>query len=270
MRPSLAVPLLLPLVACSAALTRGEAAEAIAELVTTARIDGVSGQVVQVSTDFTIGAAVDASAQNLRDFLASQAPCSTVSVEDDTVTLDFGTGEDPCTWNGESWSGVARMTLVAGDDGTWTVQHDWEGLAHGRQVLDGAAEVTWAPADATRTVAHDLTWTNGTDEVVSTGDRVQTVLDPSVGWEAGLRIDGTRSWSHEGRDWELRANGIEARAVDPVPQAGNWALTLPNGKTATLTFERQDDDTIRVTLEGARVPYVVDVSRLGVVTEVEG
>ena len=268
MRPALVA--LLPLVACSSALTRGEAAEAISELVTTARIDGASGQVLQVSTDFTIGAAVEASAQNLRDFLASQAPCSTVNVSGATVTVDFGDGADTCLWNGESWSGIAILELEAGADGTWTVHHAWEGLTHGREVLDGAAEVTWAPADATRTVAHDLTWTNGTDEVVSTADHVQAVLDPSEGWRAGLRIDGARTWTHDGRDWELRANGIEVRAADPVPQAGSWTLTLPNGKTATLTFVRQDAATIRVTLEGGRDPYVVDVSALGLVEEVEG
>ncbi len=261
---------LLPLVACSSALTRGEAAEAISELVTTARIDSASGQVLQVSTDFTIGAAVEASAQNLRDFLASQAPCSTVTVDGATVTLDFGDGADTCLWNGQSWSGIATMELVAGADDTWTVQHAWEGLTHGQEVLEGAAEVTWAPADATRTVAHDLTWTNGTEEVVSTGDHVQAVLDPSAGWTAGLRIDGTRTWTHEGRDWELRASAIEVRAAAPVPQAGSWALTLPNGKVATLTFERQDADTIRVTLDGGVDPYVVEVSSFGVVEEVSG
>lgn len=261
---------LLPLVACSSALTRREAAEAISELVTTARIDGASGQVLQVSTDFTLGAAVEASAQNLRDFLATQAPCSTVSVDGATVTLDFGEGTDICLWNGESWSGLATMELETGADGAWTVHHAWEGLTHGQEVLDGAAEVTWKPADATRTVAHDLTWTHGAEDVVSTGDHVQAVLDPSEGWAAGLRIDGTRTWTHDGRDWDLRADGIEVRAIDPVPQAGRWLLTLPSGKPATLTFVRQDADTIRVTLEGGIEPYVVDVSSVGVVVEVEG
>jgi hypothetical protein len=48
----------------------------------------------------------------------------------------------------------------------------------------------------------------------------------------------------------LAIDGVQMRGQDPVPQAGRYSLVAPNGKDLQLLFERQDDDTILVTLDG--------------------
>ena len=61
-------------------------------------------------------------------------------------------------------------------------------------------------------------------------------------------------------EWDLAIDGVQMRGQDPVPQAGTYTLTFPDGRELVLTFERIDEDTIRVTLTGTRVPHTIDVS----------
>lgn len=252
---------------CDRPLSLEEAGEALDAFVLAARADAMTTGVVELTTDFTIGQAVEDSARNLRDFVASQLPCSTVTVEGATVTMDFGDLEDACTWQGATYAGVARVTLDAVGDRV-QVHHAWEGLTDGTATLDGEADVTWDPAAGTREVVHTAAWTSEGRTVEGEGARVQSLVDAEEGVSAGVRIEGSRAWTVDGARWELGIDGIEARPQDPVPQAGTLTITTPADKVATLTFVRQDADTIRVTLDGARRPYVVDVTG-AVVTPVE-
>ena len=83
----------------------------------------------------------------------------------------------------------------------------------------------------------------------------------------GIQIDGERRWDNERGTWELAIADVELRWIDPVPQAGSYTLTTPKGKTAVLSFERIDDDTIAVTLSGGRKDLVFNVTRAGAVSD---
>ena len=257
---------LLLLAGCSRTLTLDEAREALAAYVANARADAMVTGVVELSTGFTIGDAVQDAAENLRGFVQSQVPCSTVTRDGATVTMDFGTLDDACTWNGATWAGVAEVTVTVGPDGSEVVlEHAWTGLTNGTETLDGEAEVTWDLSEGTRTIVHTATWTDGTATVTGEGARVQSLVDPELGLEGGILVEGSRSWTVDDALWTLDIDRIEARLQDPVPQAGALRLTTPAEKVATLLFERQDADTIRVTLEGARRPYAVDITGVSVV-----
>ncbi len=248
--------------ACGDTLTTAEAKEAVDQAVSSAKAEGLTTEIVEITTDFTLGDAVEEAAENLRGFVESQIPCSTVSRTGATVSIDFGTLEDACTWNGETYAGVASVT-VERVEGTVEVTHVWDGITNGEVTVDGDATVTWDLEGATRNVVHNLSWTEGSTTVEATGDRTQYLLDPDAGISGGIGVDGTRTWVTAGDQWELAIDGVEMRAQDPCPQAGTYTLVTPGDKTATLTFTRIDDDTIEVTLEGTRRPYTAQVTRAG-------
>lgn len=254
--------LLFLLTACGDTLTTTEAKEAVSRSVSSAKAEALTTEVVEITTEFTLGEAVEEAAENLRSFLESQIPCSTVTRDGAEVTLDFGTLDDACTWNGETYAGVVSVSVVS-VDGTLEVHHTWEGLTNGELTLDGEATVTWDPGARTRNVQHTLTWTDADGAWEASGDRTQSLLDESAGLAGGIVVDGSRSWTDGEATWDLDIAGIELRAQDPCPQAGVYTVTTPAGKTATLSFERLDEDTIQVTLEGTRRPYVVEVTSAG-------
>ena len=70
--------------------------------------------------------------------------------------------------------------------------------------------------------------------------------------------------------WDLAIDGVQMRWTDPVPQAGSYTLTTPfNGKSVSMSFDRVDDDTIQVTVEGPRRSFDFTVSKAGVIAEKE-
>lgn len=258
-----AAPLSLA-VACFSSLTWQEASDALQESAETARVDAFTGSVVEVSTDFTLGQAAEDAAEELRAFVASQIPCSTVTREGLTVTMDFGSLDDSCLWNGRTYAGVAAVTLVSAEDGRAEVRHEWLGMTDGELTMDGSATVTWDGAASSRRVVHEIAWTNGEgDERIGSGDRLQTLIDPDQGIAAGIEVNGSREWSAPSGDWLLDIASVEMRPQDPVPQAGSYTLTIPTGKQATLAFARLDDDTIEVVLSGGREDHIWHVTALG-------
>lgn len=267
-------PALLPLLpiaalgsACFDQITWGEAVEAIEEAALSAQAEAATFEVIEISTSFTLGEAVEQAAQELADWYRSQVPCSDITVEGNTVTTDFGTMLDNCSYNGHTYAGVARLTIERNDEDEVVVTHEWIGLTSGLVTLDGVAEVTWSAPGGTRQVVHDVSWTSGGRDLHATGDRTQRLLDPASGILGGIRVDGVRDWASSSGDWHLDIDAVEMRGQDPVPQAGTYALTLPSGKVATLSFERIDDDTIRVTVTGGWRDWVFDVSSDGTSVE---
>lgn len=257
--------LALPLTGCFETLTWREAADAMEEAAAFGRMETFTGGVVEITTDFTLGQAAEDAAEELRGFLQSQVPCSTVTREGATVTMDFGTLEDDGVWNGRTYAGVAAVTLASVEAGRAELVHDWTGMTDGFITMDGGATVVWDAQAGTRTVQHELTWTDEEGvERIGAGERVQRLLDESAGVQGGIRIDGERTWSGPAGDWLLDIEAVEARPQDPVPQAGAYVLTLPSGKVATLAFARVDEDTIEVVLSGSRQDHVWHVTSVGV------
>jgi hypothetical protein len=247
-------------------LSNVEMREALDEVVLEGQGQAVENEIVEITTDFTIGEGVAQAAQALRDAIASQIPCSTVTVADDTLTLDFGGLEDECVYNGHTFAGVVIVTIrhdAASD--TLTVDHTYEDLSNGVVTLNGSKVVDWS--DQTRHVVTDLEVERAGKTARTSSDRTQTLLDPDAGLAGGIEINGERRWDNDRGAWELAIDGVELRWIDPVPQAGSYTLKTPRGKTAVLGFARVDDDTIAVTLSGGRKDRIFHVTRSGVVSD---
>ncbi len=255
-------PLLLTALAALAAVTGCttsdemtglEALQALQEVGSSDRGERAVAEPIEVSTDVTIGDAIESAAQTIADFWESQADCTTVTVEGNVATIDYGGLDDPCEFNGRTYAGVNTVAVESTAAGALEVAHTWSGFTDGEVTVDGGALVTWSGEDLTRTVATDHTWT---DE--ASGEVVEV-------W--GEHVQGKLSDSGQ---WLLDMSDLELRMVDPAPQAGSLTVTNPDGKDLSVTYERYDEDTIQATLSGLRGGDVVyHISLYGQYEEVE-
>ncbi|MEZ4473833.1 MAG: hypothetical protein R3F60_24195 [bacterium] len=231
-------------------LTGEEARAAVEEAQLASEAEALTAEQVEVGTDFTLGAGARKAAENIRDFYINQAPCADVTLEDRTVTIDFGV-EEGCLWRGQTYHGQHAIEVEKAEDVGVLVHHTWTGFTNGRITVDGTASVTWSLTERSRHVEHDLTWSRDGKQAHGTGDRTQTLLDASAGLAGGILIEGERTWTGvNGKTWQLDIQAVEARPQDPIPQAGAYVLTNPAGKTLTMRFERVDAARIAVTLTG--------------------
>jgi len=249
----LAIAAPLTLSACEPPpMTASEQVEAVQLSVETARMDAATNDIIEVTTDFTLGQAAEDAAAELRAFWESQAPCATVTVEAGVLTVDFGTSEG-CTWNGKTWTGQSRIEIVSAGEGEAVVEHSWTALSNGVGVLDGGATVTWSAAEASRRVQVEATWEGPEHTLDVESDRTIARIEPGGPVGSGIVIDGWRTWTLDGTaSWEQTIDGVEMRAQDPAPQAGSYTLVNPMSRQLVLSFERVDEDTIRVTAQARR------------------
>ncbi len=264
-----AVPLLS---ACSGMpMTNLEALEALDQTLRSDSGIEVTADAVEVSTTFTLGAAVEAAAGELEAFWASQAPCTTVAVAGPTVTIDYGTLGDSCSYNGRTYAGISEITVLSAANGAVDVGHAWTGLTDGAFQVDGTADVTWDGVALTRAVDTTHTWIDlSTGETVEvTGAHVMGTLEGEGFFDGGITLDGDRQWVSDGNEWSLLFTGVEARWIDPAPQAGALTVTAPNGKTLDIVFSRVDEATIRAELTGTRQPLAFEITALGLVETVD-
>jgi hypothetical protein len=252
-------------------MTTAEALHALDQTAASARGEQATNEPIEISTDFTIGAALEAAAEQFAAFWDSQQDCTTTTIEGATVTIDFGELDDDCDFQGHHYGGVAQVTVDSTDPGELQVTHDWFELNNGDVRVDGGAVVDWSGNDQTRHVYTEHTWTDLADgtEVDVVGDHIQGWIDEDLRLWGGITMEGTRDWTSEEGDWHIDMNNLEIRLQDPVAQAGQIALTDPEGRTLTLEHERLDERTIRITLEGTRQPLVFDINQLGIPTEVD-
>lgn len=254
-------------------MTNAEVLQALEETRDSSRGEDATTEPIEISTEFTIGDAVEAAAQQIRDFWQSQQPCTDILWEGNKLTIDYGTLDDACTFQGKTYAGIAEVTVDSTELGQLQVTHDWIGINNGDVQVDGGAFVTWDGSDETRHVTTEHTWTDLDDgEMVDVvGDHVWGRIDEGVpGWIGGYTLEGTRDWTSDSGEWSIDMNDLELRLIDPVAQAGTIVLTNPDGKELTLVHERQDETTIRVTLTSGLREWVYDINALGIPTEVEG
>jgi hypothetical protein len=242
-------------------LTREEANEAVAEAQLSSEAQGLTDGMVEITTDFTIGHAVEDTAEELREFVASQIPCAEAERAGGTVTINWGVAGDGCTYNGQTYTGTTAVSIARTEAGSLEVSHVWTDLSNGKVTVNGNATITWNGMDRTRRVEHESTWTDGTRTVTGTGDRTQTFLetDADSGWK--LQVDGSRAWKNGDRAWDLDINQVTIRSVDPVPESGSYKLVNPAGKSLTLSFSRVDEITIQVTVSGPRKDFMFNVKK---------
>jgi hypothetical protein len=277
MRKSLALPAVATALALSFApgcrqenkdpLTAGEARLALEEAATSSQASSLISGSIEISTDFTIGEAVQNAAEEIRDYITSQLPCADITLEDNTLSIEYGVNPGNCTYRGHTYSGSHSITVERNDMGEVIVDHAWDALSNGDVSVTGDATVTWSFEEETRHVVHELTWTRLSDgrTGVGRGDRTQRPLPGGI--LEGFQVDGERSWEGERGEWELGIDGVQMRWRDPVPQAGSYTLITPNDKTVTLSFNRIDEDTIEVTLENGKRNFSFNVNSLGGVTD---
>ncbi|HHO53458.1 MAG TPA: hypothetical protein ENK18_21955 [Deltaproteobacteria bacterium] len=248
-----------------------EALAALDEVNQSSRGEAATSEVIEISTDFTIGGALQDAAQAVADFWESQADCAEVSVQGNVTTIDYGTLEDSCTWQGRTYAGVNTVTIQSTTPGELQLLHDWAGFTNGDVTVDGGATVTWSGNDLTRRVQTEHTWTDtGGAQVDVVGDHISGRIDEDKPvWESGFTLDGTRDWTSDSGDWTLEMTDLELRLVDPAPQAGSIDLINPANKSLTILYERVDEDTIQATLQGLRGgDRVYHIDRLGIPEEI--
>jgi len=268
LRFALALPLAFILAGCprdksdSEPLTRAEADEALQEAQASSSAESLGAANAEIFTTFTLGEGLADAAANLRDAVKSQLPCAEVSLEEATLTVDWGVNAGNCTYRGHTFTGTSAVSVEKNADNQVLVHHEWTDLSNGVVTLNGSADVTWDFAAKSRHIVHHAEWT-----VVATGrtgmgegDRRQTPL--AGGIEEGIRVEGTRSWTGKKGTWNLGIDGVEMRWQDPIPQAGTYSLATPFDKSVSLGFGRVDDDTIRVTVEGEKRSFSFDVTSL--------
>lgn len=246
-------------------LTLAEAKEAVEESTLSDQAISVVNGTVEISTNFTIGQAVEAAAEELRSFIASQLPCAEITLQNATLSVEYGANAGNCTYHGHTYSGTHTVT-VSKSEGDVVLEHAWSDLSNGVVSVSGSAEVTWSLQDKSRHVKHELTWTRLSDgrQGVGSGDRTQSAL--AGGIAEGIRVAGLRTWQGKSGRWDTAINNVEMRWVDPVPQSGSYVLATPYDKSLSMAFERVDEDTIRVTLASGDKSFSFNVNKLGVAT----
>ncbi len=240
-------------------LTREEAKLALDEAQLSTQSQSMTYDVLEISTHFTIGAAVEDAVDELKAFVESQIPCSTVTRQDRTLTVDFGELGDQCVYKGRTYAGQSQITLERTEAGQLEVTHVWTDLTNGNVTINGGATVTWDRSEGTRRVEHQIKWSNGDKSATGEGDRTQQLIDRDLGLQGGIEINGSRGWSSDRGQWNLAIKGVQVRGADPVPQAGTYTLTNPDNKELTMSFKRLDDTTIEVQVSGTRRDFTFNV-----------
>lgn len=243
-----------------AALSREEAREALEEAQLYSEATSLIGNTVDLSENFSIGEAVNASAQNLRDFYASQMPCARVESEDNTVTVEYGAEGDDCEHRGMTFTGVHRVTVELNEENQVEVHHEWTKLENGKIEVSGTADVTWSGGeDPSRRIVHNLSWKRLDDGrgAQGRGDRVQQPLRGDI--TEGITVSGDAVWEGESGNYDLRISDVEMRWVDPVPEHGKYVLDTPFDESVTLEFNRSSERTIDVAVKSGSRRFEFEV-----------
>ena len=248
-------------------LTVSQARQALDEASVASQAEALTQNEVEISTNFTIGDAVQTAAQNLRDFIASQLPCAAITLNNATLSIEYGANPGNCTYRGQTFSGKTSVTIARNDSGDVEVQHHWDGLSNGKVSVTGDATVTWSLANETRHVVHTATWTRVSDGLTATGSGDRTQEPLAGGITEGFQVDGSRSWKGQSGQWDLAIDGVQMRWVDPVPQAGSYTLGTPFEKSLGLSFSRVNANTIKVTVTNGNRSFHFNVTKAGTISQ---
>src|SRR3954465_16081404 len=87
-----ALPLTFAITGCpkEGELTSAEAQEALQEAAASSQAENLAAASVDISTNFTIGGALEKAAGELKTFVNSQLPCADVTLENATLTIEYG------------------------------------------------------------------------------------------------------------------------------------------------------------------------------------
>lgn len=258
----------LGLAACEPADTasRAEMREAVVEVAELGDGLGAQEEIIELTTSFTLGQGVQAAAEEIRAFVTSQVPCSTVTLEPGLVSIDFGELGDACVYRGRTYAGVVTVELDPSAEGAH-VTHTYEGFTGGRVTMDGTSDVHWSGGE--RHIVTNLDFTSDERNIHVESDRTQTFRACEGVQAVCVSIEGSRQWTSSRGDWDMLIEGVEARSIDPVPEQGSYTVLNPEGREIGLSFSRVDEDTIEVTVTGGRRDIVFRVTAAGQVQDGE-
>lgn len=247
-------------------LTGEEARESLDESSVASQAEALTSASVEISTDFTIGEAVQNAAKQIRSFVESQLPCAEITLADATLTIEYGVKPGNCVYRGHEFSGEHVISVESNEEHDVIVHHEWHELSNGRVSVTGEATVTWSLEDKSRHVVHELHWTRLSDGRTGTGsgNRTQTALEGGI--SEGIEVDGSRAWETQRGRWDLTIDHVQMRWQDPVPQAGAYVLETPFDKTVRLAFERIDEDSIAVTASSGDRNISLKINKLGLIS----
>ncbi len=250
------------------AVTAAEALQALEEASMATQASLVISGTVEITTDFTIGQAVEAAAEEIKNFIVSTLPCAEITLKNATLTVEYGKKAGNCTYKGQTYTGSHSVTVAKNNDGDVEVNHTWTALSNSKFTVSGTAKVTWSKAKGSRHVVHTLTWTRESDgrQGTGSGDRTQTTLEGGI--LEGIEVNGTRKWEGKAGTWDLDIDEVQIRWAAPVPDHGSYTLTTPfDDKTVTLSFKRLDEKTVEVTLASGDAEFVFNVKSTGSIEE---
>ncbi len=253
-------------------MTRMEMRAAVQQVVESGQVQQLENGIVEITTDFTIGDAVQQVRDRIAEVLAACGQTTVTAMDDVSIRIDFGPASDPCAFDGQKYSGVVDL-VIAREGEVLTVEHDYQDLSNGTYTLNGDKTVTWTSEGGDRVVrdiVSSVGWTGPNGPVEHTSERTMTFSDFLGAPEAPITIDGGHRWTRDGDTWDLDVNAVELRLVDPVPQDGSYVLTVPSGREGTLSFERVDEDTIAVRFQTGLRSRTFHVTRAGEVDDSEG
>ncbi len=245
-------------------MTVGEASDALSESNTASQASALQSSSIEITTNFTIGKAVQDAAAELKTFIATELPCADVTLADSTLTVTYGAKPGNCTYHGHTFTGTHAIHVSKNDQNEVLVDHTWTDLSNGIVKVNGTAHVTWDFTEKFRHCVYDTTWTRISDGRTGhgTGDVTQKPLEGG-GLAEGIEIDGSRQWDGQAGKWDLSIQGVQMRWEDPVPQAGQYVLATPKNRSITLGFSRVDASTIAVTLSSGDKSFRFDVKGPG-------
>ncbi|HTQ07667.1 MAG TPA: hypothetical protein VMI54_27610 [Polyangiaceae bacterium] len=267
LRLAFALPLAFVLGGCPKSgseqpLTEAQAQSALQEAQGSSAADSLTAANIEISTNFTLGAGLTQAATEISAAIQSQLPCADVTLEDATLTVEWGVNPGNCSYRGHTFTGTSTISVQKNDTQV-LVHHEWNGLSNGVVTVDGSADVTWDASAMSRHVVHHTSWTYAPTGRTGTGDgdRTQTPLDGDL--TQGISVSGTRSWTGKDGSWDLAIDDVSWRWADPIPEAGSYSLATPFDKSVTLSFSRVDASTIGVTVTGARGSFTFKVTSTG-------
>jgi hypothetical protein len=247
-------------------LTSEEARESLEESSVASQAEALTAVSVEISTDFTIGQAVQRAAEQIRSLVESQLPCAEISLSNATLSIEYGAKPGNCTFRGHTFSGTHEISVESNEEHDVIVQHSWDGLSNGRVSVTGEATVTWSLEDKSRHIVRELQWTRLSDGRAGTGSGNSTQTALTGGIAEGIEVDGSRAWETERGRWDLTIDHVQMRWQDPVPQSGAYVLETPFDKTVTLSFARIDEDSIAVTASSGDRNISLKINKLGLIS----
>src|SRR4051812_402821 len=100
-----ALPLAFVLTGCpkEGELTSAEAQESLQQASASSQAENLTAASVEISTNFTIGGAVEKAAAELKSFVNSQLPCADVTLAGATLTIEYGVHAGNCLYHGHQF-----------------------------------------------------------------------------------------------------------------------------------------------------------------------